>query len=729
MTFKRVFVFVLMLSLISLLGFSASTNKDKVMVKKGAESISIQGWTRYWKDIPKISESQFLTNRKLKPIMNFENPKRIVKASTALDPVVQKIMPKRSIMAMNPPIITFSGLNLSANGAGWPPDPNGDVGGNYFIETVNTSIGIYNKTTGALVSATTFDNFFGGTGITGTPCDADNMGDPIVLYDQYAQRWFILDFAWTGTSSGSRYSIAVSKTSDPTGAWWLYCLTADTTLMNDYPKCGIWGDGIYVTANMFQFSGTYQYVKVWALKKPDIYSGTLTVQTITDSGTVAWSLLPSNARSSTPPPTGAPNYLYSIDADEYGGGATDSLYVWKYQVDWNTPANTTWTGPVGMPVAAYGLVSTGVPQLGTTMKLDSLYGRLMYPANYIKFATHESVYLCHLAEYNSTRQMRWYEIRISGGNSSIYQQGTFAPDTNHRWMGSICGDKNDNIAMAYSVSSSTMYPSIRYCGRLASDPLGQMTQGETSMYAGSGYQSTYNRWGDYTSLMLDPADDETFWHTNEYYASSGTNWQTRMGAFKMTSTPDTTPPVITNVAAGSITDTTATITWNTNEAATSVVQYGLTTAYGSTASVTGYTTAHSVPLSGLTQQTLYHYKVVSADSSGNSAESGDYTFTTTATPTTPQMYVFNIAMTKSGGKATAVITIKDTNGALVPSARVYITWSGAYSATKNALTGTNGTVTFISKRGTGTFTITVNNVTKTGYTYNPALNIETSDSI
>ncbi len=729
MVLKRVLVFVLLLSLLSFLGFSASTSKDKVMVKKGAASLSINGWTRHWKDVPKISEEQLLVNRKMKPVLNFENPRRIVKASTAVDPVVQATAPSRSILAMNAPLITFPGMTLNANGAGWPPDPNGDVGGNYFIETVNTSIGIYNKTTGALVSATTFDNFFGGTGITGTPCDADNMGDPIVLYDQYAQRWFILDFAWTGTTNGSWYAIAVSKTSDPTGAWWQYCLQADTTLMNDYPKCGIWGDGIYVTANMFQFSGTYQYAKVWAFKKPDIYNGTLTVQYITDSGTQAWSIMPTNARSTTAPPTGAPNYMYSVDADEFGGGATDALYVWKYAVNWTTPASTTWTGPTGMPVAAYGLVSTGVPQQGTTVKLDSLYGRLMYPANYIKFADHESVYLCHVAEYNSTRQMRWYEIRIASGNSSIYQQGTYAPDTNHRWMGSVCGDKNGNIAMGYSVSSATMYPSIRYCGRLASDPLGQMSQGEASMYAGTGYQSSYTRWGDYTSLSLDPADDETFWYTNEYYATSGTNWQTRMGAFKMTSTPDTTPPVISAVAAASITDTTANITWTTDEAATSVVNYGLTTAYGSTASVTGYTTAHSVPLTGLTQNTLYHYRVTSVDSSGNSAQSGDYTFTTQPTPTTPTMYVYSITMTKVNRKATAVINIKNTSGVNVASARVYITWSGAYSATANKLTGTNGSATFTSGKGTGTFTITVTNVTKSGYTYNPALNIETSDSI
>lgn len=729
MTLKRIVVMVILLSLVPLLSFSANPAKNKVIVKKGATAMTVSGWTRNWKDVPKISEDQLMAYRRMKPVMNFISPKKIVSQSATIDPVIQKPRFQRIAKTMSAPLLTFPGMTLTANGSGWPPDTNGDVGGNYFIQTVNSSIGIYNKTTGALISATTFDNFFGGTGITGTPCDADNQGDPIILFDQYEQRWFLLDFAWTGTSNGSCYAIAVSKTSDPTGAWWQYCLQADTSLMNDYPKCGIWGDGIYITANMFSFSGTFQHVKVWALKKPDIYSGTLTVQYITDSGAQAWSLLPSNARGTNLPPAGAPNYMYSIDADEYGGGATDSLYVWKYSVNWTTPANTTWTGPQGMPVAAYSIVSTGIPQQGTTVKLDSLYGRLMYPANYRKFDTHEAVYLCHVAEANSTRQVRWYEIRIANGTSSIYQQGTYAPDTTHRWMASICADKNGNIAMGYSASSATMYPAIRYAGRIPTDTLGQMGQGEATLYAGTGYQSSYTRWGDYSSLTVDPADDETFWYTTEYLASSGTNWQTRIGSFKMVSTPDTTPPVISAVAAGSISDTQATITWTTNEAATSVVNYGLTTAYGSTASTTGYTTAHSVALTGLTPQTTYHYKVTSADAASNSAQSSDYTFTTTATPTTPVMYVYNITMTKKSSKATAVITIKDTNGANVSGATVNVTWSGAYSATKTGTTGTAGTVTFTSNRGTGTFTITVTNVSKTGYTYNPSLNVKTSASI
>jgi len=722
MTIRRVLVLFLVVCLIPAFTFAANAK-----VKKGAEEYTTIGRTVSWKDVKKISKDEMFANRRIKPVMNFENPKKIQKVTNQEDPVVQTADAlTRDSKAMDSPLIDFAGMNLSANGAGWPPDTNGDVGPNYFIQTVNTSIGIYNKSTGALVSATTFDNFFGGS----EPCNSNNNGDPIVLYDWYQQRWFILDFAWSGTNDGSYYSIAVSKTTDPTGDWWQYCLQADTSLMNDYPKCGIWHDGIYITANMFQFSGSFQYSKVWALKSPDIYSGTLTVQSLTDASDQAWSILPANAKGTTAP-TG-PCYMYAQDADEYGGGSIDAIYNWKMTVDWNNSANTTWDGPYTMTVAAYGLTASGVDQYGTSNDLDSLYGRLMYPANYRNFGTHESVYLCHVCEYNSTRQMRWYEVRINSGTSSIYQQGTYAPDSNHRWMGAIAGDKDGNIAMGYSVSSSSMYPAIRYAGRLATDTLGTMGQGEASMIEGTGYQSSYSRWGDYSSMTIDPDDDQTFWYTTEYYTTSGTNWQTRIGSFKFDTTPDTTDPVISNVSATNIGDTTADITWTTDENATSVVHYGLTTAYGNTETVTGYTTNHTVGLSGLTALTTYHYKVVSVDGSSNSSESGDYTFTTTDTPAVPDMYVDNIAMTKIQGnsKGRATITIKNTDGNVVSGATVYITWSGSVSGTANGVTDASGNVVFTSDRARGgTFTITVNNVTHATYNYNASLNVETSDTI
>ncbi len=199
---------------------------------------------------------------------------------------------------------------------------------------------------------------------------------------------------------------------------------------------------------------------------------------------------------------------------------------------------------------------------------------------------------------------------------------------------------------------------------------------------------------------------------------------------------DTTPPVITNVASGSVTSSSAVITWDTDEGATSVVHYGTTTSYGSTASATGYVTAHSVNLTGLTPNTLYHYKVVSADSSANSAESADYTFTTPQGSADPDIYVYNIYMQKFSYfwfwyYAQATVTVKDTDGNVVPNATVTISWSGKASGSANGVTNSSGQILFQSGTsfGNGTFTVTVTNVTHATLNYNSSLNNETSDSI
>ncbi len=612
--------------------FAKGNNGKKPAVKKGAKVIKMKGHVRAWKEVDTTPLNARKKTRRLRPVMNFDRNLPLVKKSSTPDPVVQSTHGKPGLKrsALTPdPDISFDGMNLNSNGAGWPPDTTGDVGDTYFVQAVNSSMAIYRKSTGALVSSATFDDFFEGGDITGTPCDEDNNGDPIVLYDQYNDRWFILDFAWDSSENdGSYYAIAVSQTSDPTGSWYQYAFRADDTLMNDYPKCGVWHDGIYITANMFSFSGSFQYSKVWAIKTPDLYSGTLTAQSLTDSSDEAFSIMPANAKGTNAPPSSAPNYMYAIDADEYGTGHSDALSVWKMAVDWTNSSNTTWTGPSTLSVASYDLTASAVPQSGTSNTLDSLYGRLMFGAMYRNFNTYESVYLCHLAEYSSRRAMRWYEIRIASETSSIYQQGTYSPDSDHRWMGSVGADKNGSIAMGYSVSSSSMYPSIRYAARLSTDTLGELSQGEATLVTGSGYQSSYSRWGDYSTITIDPTDDETFWYTQEYYSSSGTNWNTRIGSFKLSSTPDTTPPVISDVTAGSITSSGCTITWTTDESASSEVEYGTTTSYGSSETDSSYVTSHSITLTGLTEETTYHYKVVSEDASGNSDESSDYTFTT-----------------------------------------------------------------------------------------------------
>ncbi len=515
--------------------------KKKVRVKKGATEISVKGTLRSLESIKKDALNKRQNPRRLRPVMNFERDLPLVKKTVDHDPVAQASHPAKGLNRERFDVTvdkSFDGLNLNANGSGWPPDTTGDVGKTYYIQGVNSSIGIFRKSDGVKVYSDSFNNFFGGSGITGTPCDSNNNGDPIILYDQYAEQWFVLDFAWDPSETdGSYFSIAVTKNGDPMGEWYQYAFRADTSLMDDYPKCGVWENGIYITANMFQFSGGFQHTKVWALKTPALYNGTLTSQSITDSGTHAYSLLPTHAKGGTAPPTGAPNYMYAVDADEYGSGHSDALYVWKFDVDWNNSGNTTWTGPVSMSTAAYGLTSTRVPQPGTSNTLDTLYGRLMNPAVYRNFGTHQSVYLCHVAEYSGRRAMRWYEVRIASGSSSIFQQGTYSPDSNHRWMGSVAADMDGNIALGYSVASSSVYPSVRVAGRLSSDTPGELSQGEATIVAGTGSQTSYNRWGDYSAMSIDPVDDKTFWYTQEYYSADGTNWNTRIGSFTVAGIP------------------------------------------------------------------------------------------------------------------------------------------------------------------------------------------------
>jgi len=627
---KKISVFLIMLLIVpGLVLFSG----DKPKIKKGANVAKVKGFTRHWKDADKTTLDKRQGPRKMRPILNFQNPRKIVKKSQKADPVVQTTVPgnlKREGLLMPSPLSHFAGMNFNQNGAGWPPDTCGDVGINYYVQAVNVSIGIYNKSTGSVVSTTTFDDFFEGSAVTGTPCDEDNMGDPIVLYDQYAQRWIIFDFAWSGSNDGSWFSIAASKTSDPTGEWWLYAYHADNTLVNDYPKGGVWNDGIYITANMFQFTGSFQHAKIWVLNKSDLYNGTLTVQYLTDSSYEAWSILPAHAKGTTAPPSGAPNYMYALDADEYGSPGIDAIYWWKLTVDWTTPANTTWAGPYTMNTAAFGLTASGVPQPGTSNTLDSLYGRLMNPAIYRNFGSYEAVYLNHMCEYNSTRQERWYEIRINSGTSSIYQQGTFAPDSTHRWMGSIAADKNGNIALGYSVSSGSVYPSISYAGRYSTDTLNQLAQGEANMISGSGSQTTYSRWGDYSSMSIDPVDDETFWYTQEYYVSTGTNWQTRIGSFKFGAVP-TPPDAPTNLTAAAPLCNQVNLNWTDNssdESGFKIDRSADGTNFSQIDTVGANVTTYSdTTVAG---STGYWYKVKAYNSGGDSS------YSNTATVTTPQ---------------------------------------------------------------------------------------------
>ena len=445
----------------------------------------------------------------------------------------------------------FAGLSKNPWGAGWPPDPSGDVGPNHYVQTVNTSIGIYDKSSGALIDANTFDGLFGAAN-TQTPCDNDNQGDPVTLYDPFGDRFIVTDFAWTNYSTGPFYQcIAVSKTGDPVGGgWWFYAWKVENgAFLPDYPKLGVWPDGIYLSANVFASSGSgsFQYVKVMAFNREQMEAGNPNAQAVsfnlpkTVGGVTLFSLLPSNARAVTgAPPAGSPNLFASI-------WGTYAVRVWKFHVDWASPASSTFTGPTNVGVSTFNVGPGTVPESGGNA-LDTLSYRVMMQNQYTNIGGRESLWLTHTVGSGGTpniARVRWYEIPVTGGTiSSPRQQSTFGPDSLHRFMPSLAVDRNGDMAVGYSVSSSGMYPAIRFAGRLAGDALNQITQTETLLVKGLGYQccsfsdgSTNNRWGDYSAMTIDP-DGCTFWYTGEYYDAhpatlAQDNWLTRIGSFSL----------------------------------------------------------------------------------------------------------------------------------------------------------------------------------------------------
>jgi hypothetical protein len=421
-----------------------------------------------------------------------------------------------------------------------PGDPNGAVGATQFVQIVNTAFAVYNKTSGAIATGFPKANNTLWTGFGGG-CEANDDGDPIAQYDKAAGRWLIAQFSVSTTPYLE--CVAVSTTSDATGSYNRYAFSYGNTQFPDYPKIGVWPDAYYTTYNIFNNATTFAGAKVCAFDRTSMLSGAAATQQCFQLSKSFGSLLPSDLDGTTAPPAGSPNFLLNF--------GTNSLNLWKFHVDFAHPGNTTLTGPINLPVAAFSEPCNGggscIPQPNTNNKLDSLGDRLMYRLAYRNRGGTESLVVNHTVfvsgnNHSQVDGVRWYELRVSRspdptGTLSVFQQGTFSPDATSRWMGSIAMDKNGDIALGFSASnSSSVFPSLRYTGRLSGDALGTM-EAENAVFAGLGSQTgTLHRWGDYSALSVDPADDCTFWYTNEYLKSNGSfNWSTRIVSFKFTS--------------------------------------------------------------------------------------------------------------------------------------------------------------------------------------------------
>ena len=466
------------------------------------------------------------------------------------DPIVQSWA---ATEAIPPPSTSFDGPGNLAGVS--PPDPVGDVGPNHYVAMSNLYFAVYDKNGTLLYGPAANNTLWSGFG---GDCQSDNDGDPIVLYDQLADRWLLTQF----TASGPNYynCVAISTGPDPTGTYYRYAVSTGTNFP-DYPKYGVWSDAYYISTR--EFGGTsFVGVGAYAMNRAQMIAGDPNPQVISFLATpgatpynVGDGLLPSDLDGTNLPPSGSPAYFVgAMDNGGQYGAPQDALTLWKFEADFTTPANSTFTLTDTIPFAPYDTQFSPcsgrscIPQPGTSNRLDilSYRQRPMHRLAYRNFGTHESLVTNQSVEASAgIAGMRWWEIRNPNGIPIIYQEGTYAPgvtDGIHRWMGSVAMDEAGNIALGYSASNGTdTYPSVWYTGRLAGDPPGTMSQGEGSIVDGTGSQTGSQRWGDYTSMNIDPLDDCTFWFVNEYVPNtSSTGWRLRIGSFKFNEcgTPD-----------------------------------------------------------------------------------------------------------------------------------------------------------------------------------------------
>jgi len=453
--------------------------------------------------------------------------------------------------AIPSPTLTFEGLSVQDAttylGASYlPPDPSGDVGPNHYVQAVNGLFRVFDKSGVPLTLPTTLASLFDPLG---APCNGGiNSGlYPLVVYDPLADRWVISQVAYASLGGTNCGCLAVSKTGDPTGGYFLYKFVLSPNLLMDYAQTGVWPDGYYMSADQFTGSSTFAGVGVFAFDRLKMLAGDPTASfiyfNVNSINSTFIGLQPSDFDGLIPPPAGASNVFATIR------DSTDSMVLFNFHADFANPSNSSFTTNTPLPVNAFDSTNpTGrddieQPGVASTAYLDAYDRRLMRRLQYRNSGSQESLVVNHTANVGgvgttpATHQagIRYYELRraLPAGAFTVAEQGTFAPDSDNRWMGSAAMDHQGNLAVGYSVSSVTVFPSLRYAGRLASDPAGSLAQGEAVLINGSGAQtSTLSRWGDYSALSLDPVNDCDFWYTGEYIAlTGGVTWRTRIGKF------------------------------------------------------------------------------------------------------------------------------------------------------------------------------------------------------
>lgn len=457
-----------------------------------------------------------------------------------IDPLVSKSFGFPS--ALVSPKAFVEGVPIDPSYRVAPPDTTGDLGPNHYVQWVNSRYSVYTLTRDANNNITDFNLVSGfpkqGNIIWqgfGGRCESDNDGDPIVQYDQLANRWVMTQFAISGTPYTQ--CVAVSTSPDPTGTYYRYAYSYNSDF-NDYGKMGVWSNAYYITYNMFRNGRTFRGNRVCALERAQMLTGGAARQICAQTSNSYASLLPADLEGTTLPPANSPNYLLSI--------GTSTLQFWKFAVNWSGAGSGTLTGPTTISGAAsFSRACSGgtcIPQPGTSQRLDSLGDRLMYRLSYRNLGTREALLVNHSVATNNVTGIRWYELANATGqtiNSAtpvVRQQGTFAPTTDYRWMGSAAMDNNGGIAIGYNISNATsIKPGIRYAYRGPNDTLGVLGN-ETNIMTGPGVQTgnQLSRWGDYSTMSVDPVDRCTMVFTTEFIPTNGSfNWSTYIHSFKL----------------------------------------------------------------------------------------------------------------------------------------------------------------------------------------------------
>ena len=457
----------------------------------------------------------------------------------AVDRVVQSTLPA--------PLIPATATNFDGVGNGFtgpqgtfsvnsaPPDTNGDVGPNDYVQIVNTDLAVFSKTGTVLFGPVPINTLWSGFGGL---CQADNDGDPTVKYDRIADRWIVSQFALSGANGSSvpfLQCVAVSQTGDPTGAYSRYSFAY--SFFPDYPKLGVWPDAYYQTFNAFNAAGTAFLGGVTcAYDRARMLAGLSATQQCFNVGTTYGGLLPSDLNGSRLPPAGSPDYIVAL------GATNTTLASWKFHVDWTTPANTTLAGPTALSTSAYtlpcgGTGGTCVPQSGTGQLLDTLGDRLMYRLAYRNFGDHEALVVDHSVTAGTASACAGTSCASPAARSPSSSRGPTPPT---RPTAGWAASPRTRRATSRWASAPRATRSIQRSRTRAGSPAmrpGVMTQGEATIVAGAGSQTgSLTRWGDYSAMAVDPSDDCTFWYTNEYIPANGSfNWKTRIASFKFPS--------------------------------------------------------------------------------------------------------------------------------------------------------------------------------------------------